>query len=301
MNFRKLEAFITVIEKKSFSDAAAALKGSQPAISLKIKSLEDELEIELLDRSHSGIQPTPAGTHVYIAAKVILQKWEQLEDELRGFHEKLTGTLTIGASTIPGTYLIPSWIKKFRQLYPKVDVAIEISDSKTILNKLLDHQVDVGITGLLEQSNKMISRPVASDSLVLIIPNEFSYSQSNELDFTQLKQFDIVLREEGSGTRKEMEEFLSRNGYTLADFNTSISFSSSEAVISAVEAGLGISFVSKLAATPAARAKRIKIVETLEPYQRSFYFSVLSESENRPIIREFSDVLLIGVAPEGNT
>jgi DNA-binding transcriptional LysR family regulator len=291
MNLKKLEAFISVIEKKSFSDAASALKGSQPAISLKIKSLEDELGIELLDRSHSGIQPTPAGNHVYKAAKEILQRWEHLEDDLRGFQDTLTGTLTIGASTIPGTYLIPIWIKEFRQLYPNVDVTIEISDSKTILNKLLNHQVDVGITGLHEQSNKIISKPVASDSLVLIVPNEISYSQSNELDFHQLKRFDIVLREEGSGTRKEMEEFLSENGYSLADFKTSVSFGSSEAVISAVEAGLGISFVSKLAADPAARANRIKIVETLKPYQRSFYFSVLSETVNRPVIREFTDLL----------
>ncbi len=295
MNFKKLEAFISVLEKKSFSDAAAALKGSQPAISLKIKSLEEELGIELLDRSHSGIQPTAAGTVVYQAAKEILQRWRRMEDDLLGFQETLTGTLIIGASTIPGTYLLPVWIKKFRMLYPKVGVTIEIGDSKTILNKLLNHQVDVGITGLHEQSNKVISKEVASDSLVLIVPIEHSLIQSSEPDFSQLKQHDIVLREEGSGTRKEMEEFLFLNGYSIADFKTAISFGSSEAVISAVEAGLGISFVSKLAAIPAAKAQRIKIIDTFKPYQRNFFFSVLSEAENRPVIREFADFLFKGI------
>ena len=294
MNFKKLEAFISVLEKRSFSEAAAALKSSQPAISIKIKSLEEEFGIELLERGRSGVHPTRAGILVYQTAKEIMGRWGQLEDDLLGFQDTLTGTLTIGASTIPGTYLIPGWIKKFRTLYPKVDVKIEINDSRKILNKLFDHQIDVGIVGLHQQSAKMITKAVASDSLVLIVPVEHEISQSSHLDFNLLKKYDLVLREEGSGTRKEMEEYLEINGSSLADFNSSISIGSSEAVISAVEAGLGISFISKLAAVPAVKANRVKMIETLKPYQRNFYFSTLSESENRPIIREFTNFLAKG-------
>lgn len=297
MNFKKLEAFISVLEKRSFSEAAAALKSSQPAISIKIKSLEEELGIELLDRGRSGVHPTRAGILVYQTAKEIMGRWGQLEDDLLSFQDTLTGTLTIGASTIPGTYLIPGWIKKFRTLYPKVDVKIEINDSRKILNKLLDHQIDVGIVGLHQQSAKMITKTVASDSLVLIVPVEHEISQSSHLDFNLLNKYDLVLREEGSGTRKEMEEYLEINGSSLANFNSSISIGSSEAVISAVEAGLGISFISKLAAVPAVKANRVKMIETLKPYQRNFYFSTLSESENRPIIREFTNFLAKGQMP----
>lgn len=292
MNLKKLEAFIYVLEKRSFSEAAAALKSSQPSVSLKIKSLEEELGAELLDRGPSSIQPTPAGSLVYHAAKEIMQRWGRLENELHRFKDTLTGTLTIGASTIPGTYLIPSWIKNFRMLFPKVEVTIEISDSKKILDKLLNHQVDVGIVGIHQQSNKIASIPVSSDSLVLIVPIEHPLSQSSELDFNHLKQYDIILREEGSGTRKEMEELLEMHGYSIAEFDSSILIGSSEAVISAVEAGLGISFVSKLAAEPAAKANRIKIIDTFKPYQRNFYFCTLSETQNRPIIREFTDFLV---------
>jgi DNA-binding transcriptional LysR family regulator len=291
MNFKKLEAFIEVLERKSFSEAAAVLKSSQPSISLKIKSLEEELGIELLDRNRSGVHPTSAGILVYQTAKDILGRWGQLEDDLLRIQETLTGTLTIGASTIPGTYLVPSWIKNFRTLYPKVDVAIEITDSKKVLNKLLDHQIDVGIVGLLEKSSKISTKAVGTDSLVLIVPVEHEITQSSELDFTHLREFDLVLREEGSGTRKEMEDYLSLNGCSLSDFKSSISISSSEAVISAVEAGLGISFISKLAAVPAVKANRVKMIEAQKPYQRNFYFSTLPELENRPIIREFADFL----------
>jgi DNA-binding transcriptional LysR family regulator len=291
MNFKKLEAFISVLEKKSFSEAAAALKSSQPAISLKIKSLEEELGIELLDRNRSGVHPTRAGMLVYQTSKEMMEKWSRLEDDLLGFQDTLTGTLTIGASTIPGTYLVPGWIKNFRTLYPKVDVKVEINDSKNVLNKLLDHQIDIGIVGLHQQTNKITSKAVTSDSLVLIVPVEHEISQSTDLDFNRLKEYELVLREEGSGTRKEMEDYLAINGCSLADFNSSLSIGSSEAVISAVEAGLGISFISKLAAVPAVKANRVKMIETLKPYQRNFYISTLSESENRPIIREFTDFL----------
>jgi DNA-binding transcriptional LysR family regulator len=291
MNFKKLEAFISVLEKKSFSEAASVLKSSQPAISLKIKSLEEELGIELLDRAHSGVHPTRAGVLVYQTAKEMLEKWGQLEDHLAGFQDTLTGTLTIGASTIPGTYIVPPWVKDFRILYPNVDVKIEISDSKKMLQKLLDHQVDVALTGLQQQSNKFINRSVATDSLVLIVPVGHSLTQLSDLDFNYLKQNDLVVREEGSGTLKEMEEYLALHGCSLDDFNTSLSIASSEAVITAVEAGLGISFVSRLAALPAERANRIKIIEALAPYQRNFYLSTLSETENRPIIKEFVDFL----------
>lgn len=297
MNLKKLEAFIAVLEKRSFSEAAAALKSSQPSISLKIKSLEEELGTELLERGPSAIKPTTSGSLVYQAAKEIIQRWGQLEDDLQRFQDTLTGTLTIGASTIPGTYLVPGWIKNFRKLFPMVDVAIEIGDSKEILDKLLDHQVDVGIVGIHQQPGRVVSRLISTDSLVLIVPKEFPLPPPGELDFNLLKQFDLVLREEGSGTRKEMEEYLAMHGFSLADFHTSVMIGSSEAVISAVEAGLGISFVSKLAAVPALKANRIRIVDSFNPYQRNFYFSTLSETANRPIIREFADFLK-GVMPD---
>ena len=119
MNLKKLEAYISVIDKRSFSDAAIALKSSQPAISIKIKSLEEDLGIELLDRGQSGVHPTTAGLLVYKASNEILQRWRVLEDDLPDFQGTLTGTLTIGASTIPGTYLLPNWIRTFRSFTQK--------------------------------------------------------------------------------------------------------------------------------------------------------------------------------------
>jgi DNA-binding transcriptional LysR family regulator len=291
MNLKKLEAFIMVVEKNSFSEAAAALKSSQPSVSLKIKSLEDELGFELLDRGAAGIRPTPAGVLVYTAAKDIAKRWRMLEGELGEFQGTLTGTLTIGASTIPGTYLLPGWVKRFRSLFPKVDVKIEIGDSKKILEKLQNHQIDAAIIGMKVESRLVKSNPVATDSLVLVTPEGHPLVQTESADFSQLQQYDFVLREEGSGTLKMMEHYLAEKGLSFEDLTVAVSIGSTESVIAAVEAGLGISFISRLAAMPAQRAGRIKIVDMFEPYEREFYLVTHTDAENTPMIRQFSEIV----------
>ena len=291
MNLKKLEAFILVVEKNSFSEAAGVLKSSQPSVSLKVKSLEDELGFELLDRGASGIRPTPAGMLVYTAAKDIANRWRTLEGELGEFQGTLTGTLTIGASTIPGTYLLPCWVKKFRSLFPKVDVKIEIGDSKKILEKLQNHQVDAAIIGMKVESRLLKSKPVALDSLVLVTPFEHPLVQTASPDFSQIQQYDFVLREEGSGTRKMMEHSLAEKGLSFEDLTVAVSIGSTESVIAAVEAGLGISFISRLAAMPAQKAGRIKIVDTFKPYEREFCLVTQMDAENYPMIRQFSEIV----------
>ncbi|MHC0038832.1 selenium metabolism-associated LysR family transcriptional regulator [Pseudoneobacillus sp. C159] len=287
MNIKKLEAFIMVVEKRSFSEAASAINSSQPAVSLKVKSLGEELGIELLDRGLSGTHPTAAGTLVYHASKEMIRTWNKLHDDLLRYQDTLTGSLTIGASTIPGTYLLPTWIKRFRTLFPMVDVKIEIGDSQEMLEKLTNRQIDLAIVGLCQESSSLTFRQIASDSLVLITSNNHQLAKLNQTDFTEIKQYDFVIREEGSGTRKEMEEYLTEQGLTLSDLNNVLLIGSTESVIAAVEADIGISFISKLAAIPAAKANRVRMIEYFPPYQRSFYLTNLIDAENRPIIEEF--------------
>lgn len=289
MNLKKLEAFMMVVEKNSFSDAAIALKSSQPAVSQKVKSLEDELGFELFDRTFSGIRLTPAGMLVYQAAGDLIKRWRRLEDELNEFQGVLTGTLTIGASTIPGTYLLPRWVSMFRKQFPKVDVQIVVGDSKKIIDQLLDHHIDTAIIGMELDSGKVSYKPIASDSLVLVAPNGYELGENS--DFAALRHYDFVLREEGSGTRKMMEEYLAVNGMEISELKAAVTMGSTESVIAAVEAGLGISFVSKLAALPAANAGRIQLIEQLPPYERTFYLATHIDTANRPIIKEFSALL----------
>ncbi|WP_066304342.1 selenium metabolism-associated LysR family transcriptional regulator [Bacillus sp. FJAT-29814] len=299
MNLNKLDAFRLVVEKGSFSEAAAALNSSQPAVSLKIKSLEEDLGLTLLDRGTSGIQPTPAGTLVYQAAKEMTQRWRRLADDLHGFQDTLTGSLKIGASTIPGTYLVPSLVREFRDHFPKVEVSIEIHDSEDTVKRLLDQQVDAAIVGVKPASAKLSSLLLTYDSLVLITPNHHPLLEKEEPDFSQLHQYEFVVRESGSGTRRRMEEFIAGYGQEITDLKMGLSIGSTEGVIAAVEAGLGISFVSKLAALPAVKANRVQMVENIDPIPRSIYFTILKEDEHRPIIKEFMNLLFINNDPKG--
>jgi DNA-binding transcriptional LysR family regulator len=292
MNLNKLEAFIFVVEKGSFSEAAAALNSSQPAVSLKIKSLEEDIGLTLLDRGMSGIQPTIAGNLVYQAAIELTHRWRKLEDDLLGFQGTLTGHLKIGASTIPGTYLVPGLVRAFRDQFPKVEVSIEINDSQDTLKKLQNQQVDVAIVGMNPASTKLSSHLFTYDSLVLITPTHHPLVDKSEPDFNQLQHHEFVVRENGSGTRKRMEEFLAGHGLEVSDLKIGLSIGSTEGVIAAVEAGLGISFISKLAALPAVKANRVQMVENIDPIQRSFYFTTLKDAENRPIIKEFTNLIL---------
>ncbi|MGM0900397.1 MAG: selenium metabolism-associated LysR family transcriptional regulator [Bacillota bacterium] len=290
MNFRKLEAFVLLIEKKSFSDVAAQLGCTQPAISQLIKSLEGDLNLALYDRYSSIIRTTPAGHFVYQKAKSILKQWEELEDGIQVFHNTLTGNLVIGASTIPGTYLVPQYVGEFHRLFPNVNVTVEISDSKKIIDKIINNQVDIGLVGIKPCSNKMVCTEVASDTLVFITPNNHPLSNSNSLSGYNLRHYNFVLREEGSGTRKVMEDYLKIFGIQMSDLHSVIHVGSTEALIAYVEAGVGISCVSMLAAIPAAKSGRIQIAEKIEPFKRSFYLSTLAKNTNLPIIKEFSAI-----------
>ncbi|RJS50073.1 selenium metabolism-associated LysR family transcriptional regulator [Bacillus sp. PK3_68] len=290
MNLRKLEVFVLLIEKKSFSEVAAQLGCTQPAVSQQIKSLESDFNLPLYDRYSSVIRTTPAGHFVYQKAKNILKQWRELEDGVKKFYQTLTGNLVIGASTIPGTYLIPQCIHEFNRLFPNVKVTVDISDSEKTIAKVINNQVDIGIVGIKPDSNKITSTVIASDSLVFITPNKHPLSNYDNLSSDILKNCNFVLREEGSGTRKVMEEYLNKYGIQMLDLHSVVNVGSTEALIASVEAGVGISCVSELAALPAAKSGRIQIAEKLEPFKRNFYLATLTNKTNEPIIKEFSSI-----------
>ncbi|HEX7064570.1 MAG TPA: selenium metabolism-associated LysR family transcriptional regulator [Bacillales bacterium] len=291
MNLNKIRAFLSVIDKGSFSEAAEYCGRSQPAISQQIKSLEEDLGIALLDRSYSAVQPTPAGNYVYKMGRQLLDQWEEIEKGVHAFQGTLTGALKVGASTIPGAYLLPHWIGQFHQLYPKVALTIESGDSREILSQLHNRQVNAAIVGSKPDSANLISRPVVDDSLVLISCKGHPVASSYAQDPCDLVDYDFVIREEGSGTRKAMEEGLARCGLQVSDLNVAARLSSTEALIGAVEQGLGISFVSKLAATPAVQAGRVELVSVIEPFSQTFYFSCLKSRQEDPLIKAFTSVI----------
>lgn len=292
MNLKKIEAFVLILEKGSFSVAAENLGMTQPAVSTQVKSLEQDLGVKLIERRSSSIQATPAGTYVYNLGRQLLDLSREMEEGVKNFQGVLTGKLRIGASTIPGTYLLPKWIGNFYNLFPKVEVINEIADSKQILDRLMNRQIHLSITGDKSDSTEIHSELIATDSLVLISPNGHPLTSSeyknNEAD---LRKYNFVLREQGSGTRKSMEAGLKSLGVRIEELHIVAQLGSTEAVISAVEEGVGISYVSNLAATPAINANRVQLVSNIKAFNQKYYLSYLKGTQASPTIKEFINVV----------
>lgn len=293
MNLKKIEAFLLVIEKESFSEAAEAFGRSQPAVSQQIRSLEADLGVALLDRSSSVIQPTPAGKYVYQMGKRLLAQWEDIQKGVQAFHGILTGTLHIGASTIPDAYLLPQWLAAFHRRFPKVELTVESGDSKEMLARLGNRQVHVAITASKpDDASEIVSRFVARDSIVLISPIGHPIVRGYKENPCDLLDYDFVIREEGAGTRESLDAALAHCGLQVSDLSVAAQVGSTEALIAAVEQGLGISLVSKLAVTRAIAAGRVQLVSVVEPLSQKYYFCCLKSQANIPIIEKFFSVIM---------
>lgn len=292
MNLKKIEAFLLVIERKSFSEAAEYFGRSQPAISQQIRSLEADLGVALLDRETSVVQPTPAGKYVYQMGKRLLRQWEEIQEGVRAFHGVLTGPLHIGASTIPDAYLLPRWLASFHRGYPKVELTVVSGDSKEVLSRLLNRQIHMAITAAKpDEAAEIVSKPVAVDSIVLISPIDHPIverSKQNPLDWLH---HDFVIREEGAGTRDSLDEALAQSQLQVSDLHVAAQVGSTEALIAAVEQGAGISLVSELAVTRAIAQGRVKLVSVVEPLSQTYYLCYLKNQAANPLIEKFASVI----------
>ena len=247
MNFKQLEAFILVAELQSFTKAARQLYMSQPAISFQIKALEEDLSVILLQRSERKVALTEAGRLLYPEAKQMLGHYNKIKAGLDALRGLKTGNMVIGASTIPGEYLLPGIIGAFRSKYPGVRVSLRIAGSGDVLKWLQERDIDLGVVGAIGQQENVEFTKWLDDELVLIVPPDHHWS-GKTIDVSELAGEKMVLREEGSGTRKSMLDILEKQGLSTDDLKVEMELGSTRSVISAVQAGMGIALVSSWAA-----------------------------------------------------
>jgi DNA-binding transcriptional LysR family regulator len=248
MNFKQLETFLRVVEWQSFTKAAQHLYLSQPTISLQIKALEEELQVILFQRNEKKVTLTEAGRLFYTEVKQILLHYYNIQVGLEDLKELKTGQLMIGASTIPGEYLLPQIIGDFHHKYPGIKINLCISDSASIGAKVRHKELDLGIVGFPITEGDIVCTPWAKDYLVLIVSSQHKWAQLKSIDLEELKKEPIILREPGSGTRQTIEMFLEKKGVSLKDLKVTMELGSTRAIITAVLANAGASIVSFFAA-----------------------------------------------------
>jgi len=266
VNLKQLEAFLQVAELQSFTKAARHLYMSQPAVSFQIKSLEEVLQVTLFQRGDKKITLTEAGRILYPEAKQMLIHYQNIKysiDELRGLK---TGHLVLGASTIPGEYIMPLFIGDFNRFYPGIQLRQKVSGSGEVTRWLLEREADIGITGMAPEGQDIECTPWLLDRLVIIVPPAHELVGRGEIHYSEILNEKFILREEGSGTRQVFEKKLLDAGTDPATLSVAMELGSTRAVITAVQAGLGVGVVSGWAAGEPLQTGRVKkiIIEGID-------------------------------------
>ena len=283
MDTRQLAAFCTVVERRSFSQAAEQLGVTQPAVSLQIRSLEKRLGLQLLDRSGRRVEPTDAGRRLYRSAQRLLAVEEQLLAELGEEVEgDLTGRLEIGASTGPGGTVLPVALAEFQALHPGVQIALSVSDTQHVIEQVARREVELGVVGAVRRHRGVVFEPFFRDEVVLAVPRGHRFADRT-VTLDELKLEPLVLMQEGAGVRQVIDDELREIGVRLRDFNVQLELGLQESARSAVLAGHGVTFISRSAieADVAAGTAAVARVKGLEPSREISLVRSAGRAESR--------------------
>ena len=247
MDTRQLAAFCAVVERKSFSQAAERLGVTQPAVSLQIRSLEKRLGRKLLDRSGRRVEPTEAGLAFYRGAQRMLALEGQLIEELDAGEEgELGGTLEVGASTGPGSTVVPVLLCEFQRENPGVAVSLSISDTQSVVDRVAERELELGVVGAARRHRGVVFEPFFRDEVVLACPPGHRFA-GRSVSLEELREEPLIVMQEGAGVRQVIEDELRRAGTRLRDLEPRLELGLQESVKSAVAAGHGVTFISRTA------------------------------------------------------
>lgn len=273
MDIHQLKVFIHVFKNRNFSKAGKELYLTQPTISEHIKTLENELNIKLFDRIGKTVIPTKDAEILYDSAIEIIEKIDKLKDSIQKIKSTPSGNLFIGASSIPGTYILPELISQFKKKYPEILINLHISDSKSVIENLISGQILLGFVGTKINNNKIEYTPFMDDELIVACSN--SFIKKNTISPSDLIEFPFILREEGSGTRKEMEKWFNEMGIKIEKLKIVCIISSTDAVKQAVKKGLGISILSVNSIKDELECKKLKAIKISNySMKRTFYIAI---------------------------
>jgi DNA-binding transcriptional LysR family regulator len=245
-NFR-LTVFRKVAEQLSFRKAAEELYLTQPAVSLQIKALEEELGVALFDRSGSQVRLTPAGAALLKYAEESSALLREAMHTLTTYSGTQSGTLTLGASTTIAQYVLPRLLSEFCTLHPRVHPTLMSGNTEQIVMSVEEEKIALGFIEGPPRSRDLTLTPFLEDELVLLAPAAHEWVEQTEIAPEDLTAAPMLMRERGSGTRHIVELALERHRIRRSSLNVVMELDSTEAIKSAVEAGFGVGFVSRWA------------------------------------------------------
>jgi len=292
MDSRQLEVFVKVAELGSFSRAAEALFLTQPTVSEHVRTLEEELGLRLLDRLGRGAIPTKAGQLLLSYARQILQLQRDARQALEQFQGRMSGDLVVGASTIPGEYVLPPLIGRFKEKYPDISISLLIGDTRQALDWLLEGKVEVAVVGAQGPQQPLEYRELMPDELVVVVSSGHPWRGRKTVALDEVRAEPLIVRERGSGSRHALERALEEVGLDLGDFRVVGEMGSTQAIKQAVKAGVGVSLISKRAVEDECRANLLWCVKVKDlRFSRFFYLATHRGRTRSPLAEAFWEFL----------
>jgi DNA-binding transcriptional LysR family regulator len=246
MDTRQLAAFCEVVERRSFSEAAARLGVTQPAVSQQVRALEQRLGAQLLDRSGRRVEPTEAGLRLYRGAQKLLALEEQLFEEVAEPDAPLHGTLEIGASTGPAAIVLPLLLCEFQRGNPELRVELSVFDTQSVVEQVAERRLELGIVGAARRHRSITFEPFFRDEVILACPPGHPFA-GRTVGLAELQEGPLILMQHGAGVRQMVEDELRRGGRKVRELEAPLELGLQESVRTAVQAGYGVGFISRRA------------------------------------------------------
>jgi DNA-binding transcriptional LysR family regulator len=274
IDLNAIRIFLTVAEHNSFSEAGRKLNLSQPAISQTIHNLERQFGVELFVRKGHSVHLTEAGQLLHGLGRELLTNANRLEEMMNSIHGQVIGEMTVGCSTTSGKYLLPGLIARFRQHFPQLRINVSVSSRDSVIKKLMSGDLPLGVSSKVIEYSELEYQEFFTDNVILIVPANHRWARFRHIYPDDLLEEPIILREEVAGTREVLMDGLRQHDILPDMLKVAMTLGNAEAIEMAVEEGLGISFVSRLAASRGLELGRIVEVEVEGmPLQRKIYLA----------------------------
>ena len=269
---RRLQVFYTVARLLSFTKAAETLHMTQPAVTFQVRQLEDHFNTRLFDRTHNRVSLTEAGRKTYEYAERIFELYAEMEDAVKELTGDVSGALTLGASTTVAEYMLPGLLKDFKQRYPDVNLRLRVSNSEGIVSMVENSMIDLGVVEAPVTNKNLLVEVCQIDQLVVVIPPSHQIADKKSITMEELLRYPFIYREEGSGTREVIMEYITQMGLDRNELNVCMELGSPESIKGAVEASMGISILSRTTLNKELALGTLLYVELDPPLERAFSF-----------------------------
>ena len=290
INLHQLATFQVVAKHCSYIRAAEELHFSQPAVSAQIRQLEDSLGVKLFDKIGRRTHLTKAGEELYLYSQKIFSLIDETVETMKALASPDSGRLSVGADTTVGTYVIPNLLGKFRDIYPRVEITLEVVNPNPLMEELVNNRIDMAIMSRIPHEAPVFAAPFAHNELVLIAHPTHRLAGIDSIPFAEIAREHFLMRETGSGTRAALENSFQAAGYPL---QVSMQVGNNSAIKQSVAAGLGIALISRVAIDMELETNRLVMLDVEGfPLMRQWLLVHLKDKNLSATARAFKSFLL---------